>query len=207
MTREVNVELLKPWSIVSIRYRSTAYRLRSSRLLASDHVQVVVAVAEVGPRLDHVQPAGQPEQPGRQHRHERGQPGGLRRRLLIGLVGPRPAAERLGGQGDRRSQRRQRARRALPGDRGQQLSDAVGQLAPAGRLASERGPLLRRRQVAAQQQVPRVLHAAAARDVDGVVAAVVVEALASEHVGHLRPGDRHPGQPRGCLVRCVDNVC
>ena len=30
MTREVKVELLKPWSMVSIRYRSTAYRLRSS---------------------------------------------------------------------------------------------------------------------------------------------------------------------------------
>ena len=74
-------------------------------------------------------------------------------------------------------------------------------------LAGERRPLLRRRQFAAQQQVPGVLDPTAAGDIDGVVAAVVVEAEPPEHVGNLRPGHRHPGQPGGCLVWSADNVC
>ena len=46
MTRDVNVEALKPWSMVRIWYCSTARALSGVGALAGEHPQVVLAVAE-----------------------------------------------------------------------------------------------------------------------------------------------------------------
>ena len=54
MTRAVNVEALKPWSMVSIWYCSTARALSGSGALAGEHPQVVGAVAQVGVGVDRL---------------------------------------------------------------------------------------------------------------------------------------------------------
>ena len=68
MTRAVNVEALKPWSIVEIRYCSTARARGRIGLLAGEHVEVVGAVAEVGARRDRLHALAQPVQRGDERR-------------------------------------------------------------------------------------------------------------------------------------------
>ena len=64
ITRAVNVEALKPWSTVSMRYCSTARACSGVRLLAGEHREVVRGVAEVVARLERLQPLPQAVQRG-----------------------------------------------------------------------------------------------------------------------------------------------
>ena len=190
-----------------MRYFSTAAAYSGRRLRALHHVEVVGGVREVGAWCNRVLPLAEAPQRADQGRHDR-----ARRQRVVAQLGVvdvvrRAEPERRGVLRYRGSERVERNERvAAPSDRGQHLGNRGRDHAPRRDLGRERlalrdGP----GEAALEQQVPHVLERAAAREVDGAVLPVVVEAFEPAHVADGGVGDdeafeafRHLVGLRGC---------
>ena len=188
MTRAVNVDALKPWSMVEIEVVLDRAGVLRVRLRAGEHVQVVGGVREVVARLDRVQAPAEPVQRGRAAvgtAARGGQRVARRCSASRSYTGRKPAA---------RTEQRQRG--AQPGERSgppsprrwpaaRRAPRRAARAAPRSR-AAKAARASRVGQVAVEQQMPDVLEAAGLRELDGGVLAVVVEALAPPDVTESR---------------------
>ena len=193
MTRAVNVDALKPWSIVEMRYFSTAGRVlgaaarRRASCRGSSRRSRGRRAASIGSR------------PWRS-RHSAQISVGTTAHVDIALsrsVGVVDVVRRRGSRASRRTARprcaaRRAARTSSPARAiaGSTSATAAG-IARRGRMsaanASRSASVVG--QLALEQQVPDVFERALLREVDGAVLAVVVEAFEAAHVADGRVGD------------------
>ena len=122
ITRAVNVDELNPWSMVRIRYCSSARIARCVRALAGEHLDVGARVAEVRVRLDRLEAEVVAVQAHQQHRDDRRHLQAFPADLLGRDVEGRLLLERRSGERHRRAERHQRR---VPGKRGD-LREQVG---------------------------------------------------------------------------------
>ena len=201
MTRAVNVEALKPWSMVSIWYCSTARATSGSGRSPRQHPQVVVAVAEVGVGVDGVQPLAQAVQGHDERRHRRADAAGRWTAALRAAMSSHGRKPWLWPTSDTALRSWSMSGPPDAAMLGQQPTHRRrGRCAAAAHLVGERPALGRRRQVALEQQEPHVLQRALVGQLDRRVLAVVVEALEAADVADLRLGDDHALEPGGASI-------
>ena len=121
MTRAVNVDALKPWSIVEMRYFSTAGRVLGLRVPRRASCRGSSRRTEVGVRRDRLEALAQPLERGRSASGTTAHVDiALSRSVACVDVERRPEAERRAEQRDRGAQRVERDERlARARDRGQ----------------------------------------------------------------------------------------
>ena len=193
MTRAVNVDALKPWSMVAIRYCSRA-RARSGS--GSSPVSIQRRLAAV-PRSGRGSIGSRPCRSWYSAASERRRHRGQRQRVEPALGRGRCRAPAASRARRRRATARCAARRAGPaargGDGGQHAADRgrarsaaarPRRRRPGARSASGRCPSTNRCQTSSNEHVPG--------QVDRRVLAVVVEALAAPDVADRGVGDHHP---------------
>ncbi len=179
-TRAVNVEALKPWSIVRIMYCSIALACRWARLPTREHVEVVGRRAQVVPRLERLLPLPEPVRRGQDGRDDRAEPEGLVRQLVGVDVVRRSPTELRPQQRDRGAQHVERRtplrqRREQGGQTRRHDPSAVG---PPPRTPP-RPPLRGARRGTTGARRPRAI---SIRQIHGGVLPVVEEALLPAHV-------------------------
>ena len=199
ITRAVNVDALKPWSIVEMRYCSTARACSGVGNLALHHVEVVRRVREVGVRVDRLEAVLQPVQRGEQRGHDR-----ARLERLVAQLGAStssdgrkpsaaPSSDTVGAQ------QVERRRVGPPSARsaGSTAFTAAGISRSGAISVGNASRSAQRRERALEQQVPHVFERALLRELDRVVLAVVVEAFEAAHVADRGLGDDDAFEARG----------
>ena len=138
-TRAVNVDALKPWSIVEIRYRSTAQTCSSAGAVALQHPQVVGRPPQLWVGRDG-RPAGR--QPVQRAQHG-GCDGAEQQRVAATLAGVEVDGRSHAAAGRHERERGAQAlhRTAREGDRGQHGDDAGRQRPQGCDLRGEDVPL------------------------------------------------------------------
>ncbi len=164
--------------------------------LAGEHVQVVGGVGQVGVGVDRLEALVEAVQGHDQGRHDRAGLHGVGPQLLLADVEPRLEVEgvreqRVGGaegvEGDEVL--------AGGGDGGQQVLHRRRDVAQRPDLLGEGLPLGRAGKVALVEEVPDVLQRHLLGQLDGVVLAVVVEALLAPDVADFGLGHDHAFEP------------
>ena len=163
-------------------------------LLAGEHPEVVGAVAEVLAGRDRLLALLEPVDRHDQRGHHRAQ---LQRVApALGLVDVEGGLVALGGADHRHGRAHALHHRLARRREGrEQLGDRRRHDAQRLHLGGERLPLGRRREVALEEEVPHVLERQLVGQLDGVVLAVVVEALEAAHVAHRGLGHDHALEP------------
>ena len=173
----MNVDALKPWSIVSIRYCSTARDRDRIGPLAGRLVEVGGGVTERRVGLDDRQPAAPAVERGEHRRHDRGESQRLRAAGVVVEIDQRPQPEH--GRAERQHRAQLGERLAADGRRGVDDRHRARRGRSAG-IAIRRVNSLAlggRRQPPLVEEVPDLLERVGPGQRRRVEPAVVVEAL------------------------------